>query len=337
MHASGAGQHRPVSGRGSPSRRGTIHGTAVIPTCLDGAVPDDTCDGFGAIAQHRLCGAAQCVGDRGAREAWLLARLGHWPGGPTVDTMPHMQVITPRVPGYDRRTLVVGTLVGAVLLVGGLCIGWLAFATPFIQAFTPAGRPGTSQIIAGMLAWAFALIAPATFIIVGVARIVTVFDSVSAARPKPTPASKLGKVLGEDYVVASRVRLPDGRIVPEMIIGPHGIAVLEELPPAHVTRHHGQSWEVRTREGRWIPITNPLDKASRDADRVRRWIGGDEQDFIVKIYAAVIAQDASLPRTPTCAVITADQIQPWLKSLPTQRSLNESRRERLIAMVRKLA
>ena len=251
--------------------------------------------------------------------------------------MARMQVISPRVPGYDRRTLVIGTLVGAVLLVGGLCIAWLAFATPFIQAFTPVGRPATSQVIAGMLAWAFALIAPATFIIVGVARIVTVVDSVSSARPKPTPATKLAKVLGEDYVVASRVRLPDGRIVPEMIIGPFGVAVLEELPPLNVTRHHGPQWEVRTREGRWIPITNPLDKASRDADRVRRWIGGDEQDFVVKVYAAVIAPDTSLQRTATCAVITMDQIQPWLASLPAQRSLNETRRERLVTMVRELA
>ena len=248
-----------------------------------------------------------------------------------------MQVISPRIPGYDRRALVIGTLVGAVLLVGGLSIGWLAFATPFIQAFTPVGRPGTSQVIAGMLAWAFALIAPATFIIVGVARIVTVVDSVSAARPKATPASKLTKELGEEYVVASRVRLPDGRIVPEMIIGPFGLAVLEELPPANVTRHHGQAWEVRTREGRWIPITNPLDKASRDADRVRRWLGGDEQDFVVKVYAAVIAHDASRPRTATCAVITGDQIQPWLASLPAQRSLNETRREKLVSMVKELA
>jgi hypothetical protein len=254
-----------------------------------------------------------------------------------LDTMRAMQVISPRLPGYDRRTLVVGTLVGAVLLIGGLSIGWLAFATPFIQAFTPAGRPGTSQIITGMLAWAFALIAPATFIIVGVARIVTVVDSVSAARPKPTPASKLAKVLGEEFVVASRVRLPDGRIVPEMIIGPFGLAVLEELPPSSVTRHHGTAWEVRTREGRWIPIINPLDKATRDAERVRRWLGDDEQDFVVKVYAAVIAHDSSLPRTATCAVITADQIQAWLASLPPQRSLNETRRERLVSMIRELA
>jgi hypothetical protein len=251
--------------------------------------------------------------------------------------MARMQVITPRVPGHDRRTIVVGTLVGAVLLVGGLCIGWLAFATPFIQAFTPAGRPATSQVVVGMLAWAFALIAPATFIIVGVARIVTVVDSVAASRPRRTPASKLSKVLGEDYVVASRVRLPDGRLVPEMVMGPFGVAVLEELPPASITRRHGTAWEVRTREGRWLPITNPLDKAARDAERVRSWLGGDEQDFVVKVYAAVIAPDASLQRTATCAVINGNQIPGWLASLPAQRSLDDSRREGIVRRVRELA
>jgi hypothetical protein len=326
-----------MSPRGSPSSRGLFHGTAVTLCAIRGLVTEDNFGGFGATTQHAVCGAAECVTDRGAAAIALLARVAHWLDDPSLHTMLVMQVISPRVYEYDRRAVIIGTLVGAVLLVGGLSIGWLAFATPFIQAFTPAGRPGTSQIIAGMLAWAFALIAPATFIIVGVARIVTVVDSVSALRPKPTPASRLARVLGEEYVVASRVRLPDGRIVPEMIIGPFGLAVLEELPPAEATRHHNQQWEVRTREGRWISISNPLEKASRDADRVRRWLGGDEQDFVVKVYAAVISDDASLPRIPTCAVITVDQIQAWLTALPPQRSLNETRREKLVSMVRELA
>jgi hypothetical protein len=251
--------------------------------------------------------------------------------------MCHMQVITPRAPGHDRRAIVVGTLVGAILLVGGLSIGWLAFATPFIQAFTPAGRPGTSQLVVGMAAWAFALIAPATFVIVGVARIVTVVDSVSATKPRRTPAMRLDKELGADHVVASRVRLPDGRVVPEMVIGPFGIAVIEELPPAKVTRRHGMAWEVRTREGRWIPITNPLDKAARDAERVRAWLGDDEQDFVVKVYAAVVAPDTSLQRTATCAVIGTNQIPAWLASLPPQRSLDAGRIEGIVSRVRDLA
>lgn len=250
-----------------------------------------------------------------------------------------MQVISSRSGrrGPAHRSIVAGTLVGAVLLVGGLAIGWLTLATPFISHFTPAGRPGTSQLLVGMLAWTFALIAPATFIIVGLARIVTVVDSVSSSRPRATPASRLARVLGDEYVVASRVRLPDGRTVPDLIIGPFGAAVLEELPPRGVSRHHGGGWEVRTREGRWVALENPLERASRDAERVRRWLAQDDQDFIVKVYAAVVAPDTSLARTPTCAVITSNQIPAWIASLPPQRTLTESRRERLIEVVRELA
>jgi hypothetical protein len=249
-----------------------------------------------------------------------------------------MQVISPRpASAPPRRSIVIGTLVGAVLLIGGLAIAWLTLATPFIEHFTPTGRPGTSQLVFGMVAWAFALIAPATFIIVGLARIVTVFDAVSSSRPRPTPASRLARVLGEEYVVGSRVRLPDGRTVPEIIVGPFGAAVLEELPPPGVSRRHGSTWEVRTREGRWIALENPLERASRDAERVRRWFARDDQDFVVKVYAAVVAPNTSISRTATCAVITGDQIPAWLAGLPPQRSLNESRRERLVELLRELA
>jgi hypothetical protein len=48
--------------------------------------------------------------------------------------------------------------------------------------------------------------------------------------------------------------------------------------------------------------------------------------------AAVIAPEANVVRTPTCAVITAFQLESWLRSLPVQRSLGEARRNQLIAM-----
>lgn len=264
---------------------------------------------------------------------------GHWPVNEASDTIAVMQVISPRsgFRGPGHRSIVVGTLVGAVLLVGGLGVGWLSLATPFMSHFAPVGRPGTTQLVVGMLAWAFALIAPATFIIVGLARIVTVVDSVTSSRPRSTPASRLARVLGDEYVVASRVRLPDGRMIPDLIVGPFGAAILEELPPPAVSRRHAAGWEVRTREGRWIPLENPLERASRDADRVRRWFAEDDQDFVVKVYAAVVSRDSSVPRSATCAVITADQIPAWIASLPAQRSLNEGRRDRLVELLRDIA
>src|SRR5256714_2898246 len=152
--------------------------------------------GFRCERAPPQCGPLQYRWERHAGEGGLLARTAHWPRRSAIVTMRRMQVITPRVPGHDRRTIVVGTLVGAVLLVGGLAIAWLAFGTPFIQRFTPSGRPATSQVVVGMLAWAFALIAPATFIIVGIARIVAVFDSVAAPRPRRTPPSRRNKERG---------------------------------------------------------------------------------------------------------------------------------------------
>ena len=245
-----------------------------------------------------------------------------------------MQVITPpvtrRVP---RSSIILGTLVGAVLLVGGLSVGWLAFGTPFITQFTPVGRPGPTQVVAGMLAWSFALIAPATFTIAGLARIVTVVDSVASSRPKPTPVARLARRLGEDYVVASRLRLPDGRVIPDLVLGPFGAAVIESAPPSGAIRRHGDAWEVRTEKG-WMPLENPLERASRDAERVRSWFTNDDRDFLVKVYAAVIAADQPLERTPSCAVIAPGQIQAWIHSLPAQRSLTASRREGLTELLR---
>ncbi|HEY6057890.1 MAG TPA: hypothetical protein VIV06_07645, partial [Candidatus Limnocylindrales bacterium] len=109
--------------------------------------------------------------------------------------------------------------------------------------------------------------------------------------------------------------------------------VFEPLPPAAITRHSAGRWEVRTTSGRWLPLENPLERAARDAERVRRWIGAMDADYVVKVHAAVIAPDASLPRTPTCAVVTRDDIPAFLSSLPPQRSLTETRRQRLIELV----
>src|SRR5919108_199438 len=245
-----------------------------------------------------------------------------------------MQVITSRTTRrVPRASLVLGTLVGAGLLVGGLSVAWLAFGTPFISQFTPAGRLGPTQFVTGMLAWSFALFAPAAFTIAGLARLVIVVDSVTSAKPKPTPVSRLARQLGEDYVVASRLRLPEGRVIPDLVLGPFGAAVIEMAPPAGAIRRHGDAWEVRTAKG-WMPLENPLERATRDAERVRSWFTHDDRDFLVKVYAAVIDPNGTLQRSSTCAVIAPDQVQAWIQGLPAQRSLTASRREGLIELLR---
>jgi hypothetical protein len=235
--------------------------------------------------------------------------------------------------GPGRLRLAVGFAIGASLILGGLVLGWLLLGTSFLSSFTPSGRPGPSQVVVGAIAWAVALIAPATILVVGAARLATVADSVLSSRPRLTPAARRADELGDEHVVASRVRMPDGRVIPELVIGPHGVAVIEELPNPRATRHRGHSWEVRGPRGHWQSLENPLDRASRDADRVRRWAAHEDHDFVVKVYAAVVSTDPTIDRTAMCAVIEAGQIPAWLRSLPAQRSLTASRRARLVELL----
>jgi hypothetical protein len=135
--------------------------------------------------------------------------------------------------------------------------------------------------------------------------------------------------LPDDLVAVVDFDPGDGRRVPEIVVGPFGAAVIRELPPASVTRHLGGTWELRTKRG-WIPLENPIDRASRDSERVRSWLANDDHDFVVKVHTAVVGADATVERTASGAVISADQVPAWLASLPIQRSLTDGRRERLV-------
>ena len=86
-----------------------------------------------------------------------------------------------------------------------------------------------------------------------------------------------------------------------------------------------------------MPYDNPLERAARDAERIRSWVGSEDRDFIVKVYAAVVTSDTSLSRTSACAVISTEQIPAWLASLPPQRSLSADRRADLVAQIKSIA
>jgi hypothetical protein len=236
-----------------------------------------------------------------------------------------------------RGPLLVGTAVGAILLFGGLALAWLAFATPVIRGLTPSVvRPAPDQVAIGALVWGVALVAPPCFAIVGALRLGRVAATVFH-KPGLGPVVRVLAPLPDDFVVAASVLLPEGRNIRNVVLGPFGLAVLSQPPPSRLTRRHGSAWEVRRADGRWVPFENPLERASRDAERVRRWIAAEETDFVVKIHAAVVTTDPAISRTPTCAVITPEQIPAWLASLPPQRSLNPSRREDVAELLRAIA
>lgn len=250
-----------------------------------------------------------------------------------------MQVITT---DQDRVRFSVGSaevralVVGTVLIASAGLLAWLVFGTGFLERFTPSGRVTTGQLIIGVVAWTFALIAPAAFGIIGLVRVGTAVERIAASRSRLTPAYRLRASLPDDHAIATRVRLPDGsRVIPELVIGPFGAAVIEELPPAGAVVSRGpRSWDVRLADGRVQMIDHPLERATRDAERVRAWFSGDEEEHVVKVYAAVVGTDLKVERSPTCAYISPDQVGPWLASLPPQRSFDADRRDRVIRLVR---
>jgi len=231
--------------------------------------------------------------------------------------------------------ILIGLVVGSVLLAGGVFLGWLAFGTPVLSGFSPSGRTSATQMAVGAAVWGIALVAPASFAIVGALRLGRIAQAVTA-KPRPRATTRLAPLIGDEHTCATDVRLPDGRIVRNLILGPFGLAVISELPPARVIRHQGMSWEIRGSNGRWSHVENPLERAARDAERVRRWVASTERDSVVKVFAAVVTDDPTISRTTACAAISADQLPAWLTSLPPTRALTDERRSDLIDAIRGL-
>ncbi len=245
-----------------------------------------------------------------------------------------MDVIVPSRPIHRRSIvpLVSGTAFGTLFIVGGLALAYIAFATPLLTNAIPAGRPDMVQIAVGIGTWAIALVAPAGFVLAGANRLARGLAVARGRTPRRSTALKALDGLPDDITVASGLTLADGRGVAELVIGPFGAAVIRELPPSAVTRINGDAWQVRTSRG-WIPLENPLDRATRDAERVRRWLS-DDDDFLVKVYSAVVGPAPTITRTPGCAVLTPDQLAAWIAALPAQRSLTPGRLERVLDLVR---
>jgi hypothetical protein len=248
-----------------------------------------------------------------------------------------MQVVTPRSARRIRPAAMAAVLgdglVGATLIVTGFTLAFLCFLTPVVRSVQATVRDSTGQLSVAIVAWVIALALPVACLVVGLVRLDSTSKALARFRPRRPLLERFQDRLGDDYFAAADVELPDGRLVPEIVIGPYGVAVLEEAPPPEATRHRAGRWEVRLDESRWAPMENPLERVGRDADRVRRWLAADDRDFVVKVYAALVASEPDLARTPACAVITREQAPAWLTSLPAQRSLSAGRLERVVAQI----
>ncbi len=242
-----------------------------------------------------------------------------------------MQIIGAAPPTQSRLpSLVIGAAAGTVLVVGGLTFEFATLVTPYFDRLARGGFGGSAGP-GGAAAWGAAVLLGGVFLGVGAARLAGLLADVRSGAAVNQVIVRAENTDGP--VMALNVDIGDGRPIPKLVVGQFGAAVVRDLPDASVARHQGPYWEGLSDQG-WIRIESPLDRAARDAERVRRWFSHDDRDYVVRVYAAVVTTDRALPRTPTCAVITEAQLEPWLRSLPAQRSLNEARRAQLLAMLR---
>ena len=244
-----------------------------------------------------------------------------------------------RLPGNRTRSRSAATvgLAGVGWLAIGIAAGWFVFFTPLLdQAITFNSRSSGAPLL-GAGVWAVALTAPTCFIVLGLVRLAAAatrfHDGVGPRRPVHAMADRLPAGVESLPTIA----LPDGRRIPDVVLGPHGIAFFELLPPLAATRQIGGRWEARFSDGRWRPIENPLERAARDADGLRRFLAEDDRDFIVKVHPVVTSSAPHVERTDTCAVVALGDVPGWLAALPVQRSLSAARLQHVREVLQSIA
>ena len=265
-----------------------------------------------------------------------------WEGGPSAEgpypgvAIPPRQVAPhhARMPfslTADRSPKPVGsvlgeTLVGTSLIFLGVWLVCLALTTRIVALLAETVGPGAAGPVIGVLAWAAMLAAPAGLVLLGTDRLARMLAVVRAGLTRQAPDHLAA--LPRDVTVIRGVRLDDGRPAPTILVGGFGVAVVHGLPdPARrrartTPRDDGDS------------ATDPRDPVTRDAERLRHWLGQREVDFVVRVYGAIVSTDDSLARSAACAVVTGEQLPAWVASLPRQRSLTIERRARLLGLLR---
>lgn len=228
------------------------------------------------------------------------------------------------------------TLLGLAWLAIAGATAWLAFATPMLSRLALDAR-GSAGPMLGAIAWGIALTAPACFAVMGVVRLAGAAHRVRDRQAGIPPVARAAALLPPGCSVIPRIRLPDGRRIPDLVVGPHGVAFFEQLPPPAAVRRTGDRWELRFADHGWRSIENPLQRAARDAERLRRHLEGEERDFVVRVSAAVLGDQHAVNRIDGCAVVRLDDVPAWLAALPAQRSLTPDRLAHLRGVLEALA
>jgi hypothetical protein len=242
-----------------------------------------------------------------------------------------------RQPGPGAPSTTSRVVAGTAWLAIAAGVAWLTFATPLLAELVRLDTPTTATPLLGAAAWAIALVAPAGFATLGLARIGGAVGQVRARQSRRPPVSRIAAELPPGCVVIPAIHLPDGTRIPDVVIGPHGVAIFERLPPLAAVRRTGERWDVRFADGSWRPIENPLRRAARDAERLRRHLEAEEREFVVRVQAAVLGDPAEVARAEGCAVVQLRDVPAWIAALPAQRALTPARLDHLRQLLAPLA
>ena len=296
-------------------------GNAVAPN-VELLVPPVTADG---VVQWGWGGAMARPPDPVAPD-WSLAC------DPRSAMLPAMTLVAS--PRTDERfgTLVGNTVLGALLAAAGLVTAYLSLATPFVAWLVPGATATGRQMPVGLGAWSLALIAAGALLFAGTNRLARLLAGIRSDRTHGSAARALA-LISEDVVVLRDVLGETGRPIPVLVVGPFGLAVINELPPARYLRRSDSGWEAR-RGPDWHAVEGPVGATIRDAERVRLWLAGADLDFVVRVHSAIVATDQTIERVPGCAVISPAEIPAWVAALPAQRTLTAARRNRVVSIAR---
>lgn len=275
------------------------------------------------------------VGSGGVWEGWWadrrepVIRIGHRPLVVARASLAAMAIGTHR-PAHLPGLLVGGSLFGSLLMVAGLAMAYLALATPFASVLSSNQLSGAGRVPLA-LGWSLCLVAGGALLLAGANRLIVTVTRSRARRDLVGPGARTLSATAAEVDIVTDVVPTDGPPIPELAIGPFGAAVIRGLPSSRRVRHADGTWISRA-GNEWRPMDNPIETTMRDAERVRGWLAIADLDFVVRVYAALIVEDQVVPRSTSCAVMTADRLPAWIASLPRQRSLTAARRTHLRAL-----
>jgi hypothetical protein len=243
-----------------------------------------------------------------------------------------------RQPGSGLGAAAAPAVVGAAWLAIAGVAAWLVYATPLLARLAGPESRGSAAPVVGAVAWAVALTAPACFAVLGIVRLAGAVQRARGARGGATsPVARRAALLPPGCAVIPRIRLPDGRRIPDVVVGPHGIAFFEPLPPAAAARRTRERWAVRVTDRTWRALENPVPRATPDGGRLRRHLESHEREFVVRVQAAVLGDEHEVGRSEGCAVVALDDVPAWLAALPAQRGLTPDRLAHLREVLADLA